>query len=160
MVVYPFVCFLDVIPDQFKEQDLVGGPRDQSGFINHVHLTQASVSDFITDVFRCIWMHFFPLLLDGNSEGMALSVERVDFVVQAVVLALPREVLVVTSLVKTQWYYAMLGDLLGFVVVNEVVVRECTSVVAEDEQTIIINKATGSEWLVEVINGHAVIVDS
>ena len=104
-----------------------------------------------------IFVLFVLNISNRNSETLTLSIKSVNFVVVFIVETLLWEVLFVAG----HWNDFMGCDLLGLIVVEEMVM-ELISIVEQVHEyqclVFIINKATINEWIWEIINGHCVVI--
>ena len=98
-----------------EEEDLTGGTRDQSFFVDKIHLTEIFVNDLLLHEILFAFVFLGWNFFDGESEGLALTEEGVDLVFLSAVEAFVWEVLGIAL----HLYCLVAADYLGFVVVNK-----------------------------------------
>jgi len=98
-----------------EEEDLTGRTRDQSLFVDKIHLTEIFVNDLFEHVIVFTLVFLGRNFFDGESEGLALTEEGVDLVFLGAVEAFVWEVLGIAL----HRYGLVAADYLGFIVVNE-----------------------------------------
>jgi hypothetical protein len=134
----------------FEKQDLTGASGNQGSAVDQEHLTKIKIR------------HLFEFDVGGvrgvDVDGLTLSVEGMNNMVDVIIKTLIRKVLLGTF--HDLIIHLVILNISVNDIIEKVIMRQRIIIKKLNKYKVIVDKGTSAEWISESLNWHSVVVDA